>query len=70
MTVSPDGGYVVFQTNGSPLIVGREYRNNGAGPVWLKHGERPRPISYSAGAGRWQMMTNCAGFTVMTLLEA
>ena len=41
MTVSPGGGYVVFRSKGNPIIVGREYRNDGTGPAWLNHGEQP-----------------------------
>jgi len=41
LKVSPDGGYVHVRSNSNSLIVGREYRNNGDGPAWLNHGERP-----------------------------
>jgi hypothetical protein len=39
MLVSPDGGYVAFESEVDPLIVGREYRNSGSGPTRLNHGE-------------------------------
>jgi hypothetical protein len=41
LTVSPDGGYVDIRSKGNPLVVGREYRNDGTGPAWLNHGELP-----------------------------
>ena len=41
LMVSPDGGYVDIRSKGNPLIVGREYRNDGTGPAWLNHGEQP-----------------------------
>jgi len=41
LKVSPNGRYVDIPSKSDPLIVGREYRNNGAGPAWLNHGEQP-----------------------------
>jgi hypothetical protein len=41
LTVSPDGGYVDVRSSVNPLIVGREYHNNGSDPAWLNHGEQP-----------------------------
>ncbi len=40
LTVSPGGGYIDIRSKGNPLIVGREYRNDGTGPAWLNHGEQ------------------------------
>jgi hypothetical protein len=41
ISVSPEGGFVDIRSDDSPLIVGREYRNDGTGPIWLNHGEQP-----------------------------
>jgi hypothetical protein len=40
LKVSPDGGYVDIRSETNPVIVGREYRNDGTGPDWLNHGEQ------------------------------
>jgi hypothetical protein len=39
--VSPDGNYVAIDDGANPIIVGREYRNEGIGPGWLISGGRP-----------------------------
>src|SRR5437870_4138743 len=40
LTVSPDGGYVNVRSKGNPLIVGREYHNDGTGPARLAQSRR------------------------------
>ena len=41
ISLSPEGGFVSIRSKSNPLIVGREYRNDGTGPVWLNHGGQP-----------------------------
>jgi hypothetical protein len=40
LSVSPDGGFVDIRSKTNPVIVGREYHNDGTGPDWLNHGEQ------------------------------
>lgn len=37
--VSPNAQFILFEGPGASAIVGRDYRNDGAGPEWLTHGE-------------------------------
>jgi hypothetical protein len=39
LTVSPEAASSTFEARTIPLIVGREFRNDGTGPAWLNHGD-------------------------------
>jgi hypothetical protein len=41
LNVSPDGNYVAIESTSAPLIVARDYRNEGTGPDWLTNGGPP-----------------------------
>ncbi|MBR0856760.1 hypothetical protein [Bradyrhizobium liaoningense] len=39
LEVSPEGGFVTVRSKTNPLIVGREFRNDGSAPAWLNSGD-------------------------------
>lgn len=39
LEVSPQGGFVHIRSQANPLIVGREFRNDGSAPAWLNNGD-------------------------------
>lgn len=39
LEVSPEGGFVTVRSKTNPLVVGREFRNDGSAPAWLNNGD-------------------------------
>jgi hypothetical protein len=39
LIVSPGAKFIAFGARGNPLIVGRDFRNDGRGPAWLTNGD-------------------------------
>ncbi len=39
LQISPQGGFVDIRSKTNPLIIGREFRNDGSAPAWLNNGD-------------------------------